>query len=383
MTLDERIKVLREEYRQKQNKQAQDDALPKNDVTEVPSLYMKSFDPQQRQSDLQAIAKAMNDHIESKTLGNVTSAVNAGSSQEALAVASQVVPTEFERSLIEKIHLNSIVLPLCDIMSVDVAKIEIPTEGNNVTVAWTTQGKDIAESDPTFTTTTINVNDLAVIVKMTRQLLQDNKITPALVDKIISLIGYAMAAEIDKRILSGGTGTLGALVTTARTQVYVGTKTKVNEINSDPLIDAHFKLPMQYRERAVWVATTSAMTSIRKLKTSNGDYLVTSVFTEGQGLRAPARFNTMLGNRIYEVPDSYIPNNVSFTGATSGKGGAVVFGDFTGYTIGDRLGTEVLTTEVGGEKTVERNLFLIRAIRRLGGVVNLNEKFVLATYDAS
>ena len=316
-----------------------------------------------------------------KTIGETDTAISSGSGQIAVAVAGQTVPERFWNPIIRKAFDGSLLLRFCQILPMDTDVTKIPAEGTAVSGAWYGEGKTIAESNPTFGTVALTAYRYSIIVSLTRELLADSKITPSIVAVIQSQIANDLAKAIDKAILNGGSGEpSGIFRASGIPQIYVGEKTKANQIVLDSLIDAYYKLPMSYRNRAIIVGTTSVANSLRKAKT--GDvYAWTNQFTQGGGALAPAVQPMVLNRPFVEIPDSYVPDNLSPTGATAKNGSFLVIGDFSGYLIGERSGMEVETSAIA-DNAFKNHLLKIKASRRIAGNVGLTEKFVLAGYDA-
>jgi len=120
-------------------------------------------------------------------------------------------------------------------------------------------------------------------------------------------------------------------------------------LTSDGLIGLVYDIAAQYRQNARFVAARATYKAIRKLKTGDGEYLWERNYQAGQ----PER---LLGYPILEqegmpaVTATYYP---------------VLFGDFRGYYIVDRVGMSVERYLGGEEARINQVLYIAR--RRLGG----------------
>lgn len=96
----------------------------------------------------------------------------------------------------------------------------------------------------------------------------------------------------------------------------------VNERSAMQLIDLYYSLKAPYRKNAVWVLNDSTVKVIRKLKDSNGNYLLQPALKDGE-------VSTILGRPYFT--SEHAPEIAA--GAKT-----VIFGDLSYYWIGDRQG---------------------------------------------
>lgn len=102
---------------------------------------------------------------------------------------------------------------------------------------------------------------------------------------------------------------------------------KAGDFDTDNLIDLTGGLKAGYRKNALFMLQQAAVTKIRKLKTTQGDY----IWTPGIGVDRP---NLILGYGYVENED--MPD-------LAADANAILFGDFKrAYLIVDRMGTRVL-----------------------------------------
>ncbi|MEW8001098.1 MAG: phage major capsid protein, partial [Candidatus Thiodiazotropha endolucinida] len=93
---------------------------------------------------------------------------------------------------------------------------------------------------------------------------------------------------------------------------------------ADLLIDVVHTLRTPYRQGAVWVMNSTTLSTIRKLKDANGQFLWQNTLVEGQP-------GMLLGYPVIEAED--MPD-------IAADSLSVAFGNFDrGYTVVDRMGT--------------------------------------------
>ena len=187
--------------------------------------------------------------------------------------------------------------------------------------AWIDEEGAYTESDETFGQVQLDAHKVGTVIKVSEELLNDSA---------FDLEGY-IRSEFIRRIgdkeeeaFLNGNGTAkptGILNTTGGAQVGV-TAAGATAITADELIDLYYSLKAPYRKNAVWVLNDSTVKVIRKLKDSNGNYLLQPALKDGE-------VSTILG-RPYFTSE---PAPEIAAGAKT-----VIFGDLSYYWIGDRQG---------------------------------------------
>jgi HK97 family phage major capsid protein len=119
--------------------------------------------------------------------------------------------------------------------------------------------------------------------------------------------------------------------------------------SGDPLVDLFYALKEGYRANATWLANDATMAAIRKLKTTDGNFL-------WQPGLAPGEPPTILGRPT--ATDNFMP-------AIAANSLSIAFGDFARtYTVVDRLGIQILPNPYRRAGVV-----FMMAYRRVGGNV--------------
>ncbi|MEW8291904.1 MAG: phage major capsid protein [Candidatus Thiodiazotropha endolucinida] len=129
------------------------------------------------------------------------------------------------------------------------------------------------------------------------------------------------------------------------------------------LIDTVHKLRPAYRQGAVWVMNSTTLSTIRKLKDVNGQFLWQNTLVEGQP-------GMLLGYPVIEAED--MPD-------IAADSLSVAFGNFDrGYTVVDRMGTRVLRDPYTNKPYVH-----FYTTKRTGGAVVNSEAIKLIKFAAA
>ena len=211
---------------------------------------------------------------------------------------SAVVPTSFYNVLQEKLvtvgpMLDGGIVTLLNTASGE--DIKVPVEASRPAATAIAEGTSISPLDPTFSTITLKSQKVAVLTKVSRELLQDSGID------VVSYLGRTLGTSVGVKVnnlLTVGTGTVQAngIVTAAGSGVTGGTSVS-GAFTADNLIDLAHSVDGAYvRLGGAFMMRRASMGALRKLKDSAGQYLYVPAATVG----APDQF---MGFPIVENPD--------------------------------------------------------------------------------
>jgi HK97 family phage major capsid protein len=238
---------------------------------------------------------------------------NFAPEKRTLIPATATVPVGF----LDRVYgLARLVGPMLDVSEVITRtsgeSLRIPTYTAYSTATQYAAGSAIAESEPTFDSLLLTPKKIGFTVQLANELLTDAGFDIEAV--IAEQAGNAIGFKINDlaTVGTGSTQTTG-IVTAASSGVTGGTTT----FTADQLIDLQFTLNGAARRLpgVGYMANTTSMGVMRKLKSDDGNYLYTV------NVGAPDVF---AGFPIYENPAMSSP-------ATGVK--SVLFGDFKSYKI--------------------------------------------------
>lgn len=233
-----------------------------------------------------------------------------------------LVPTEFEKFIVDTLKEENVMRRLCKVITTDNER-KIPVAATHSTAAWTAENAAYTESNPTFGQKQIDAFKLTDLCRVSVELLQDAEfdIEDYLIREFARAFGIA-----EEQAFCVGTGTnqpTGIFTATGGT---VGvTAASQTAITADEVISLVYALKSPYRRNAKFLMNDATVSILRKLKDGNGAYLWQPSVQAGQP-------DKLLGYELYTSP--YVPTAQS--GALT-----IAFGDFKNYWIGDRAGRTV------------------------------------------
>ncbi len=262
---------------------------------------------------------AYNQYLRNRTVpSEVYNALEEGVDSEG----GYLVPTEFERTLVQALNEENVVRGMCKVITTRNDR-KIPIVSAHGSAAWIEEEGAFTESDETFNQVSLGANKLGTLIKVSIELLADSAFD--LQAYLSSEFGRRIGAKEEEGFLSG-TGAAnnqptGLLAATGGATTGV-TAASATAITADELLDLIHSVTTPYRRRSQFLMNDSTMKLIRKLKDANNQYLWQPSLQAGQP-------DMLLGYRVNASPS--MP-----AAAASAK--AIAFGDFKGYWIADRKG---------------------------------------------
>ena len=298
-----------------------------------------------------------------------------------LDLGGVLVPEDYRNEIIKRLMGLTVVRSRARVISTVRDSVDWPKlDGGNsqytsaVRVTWvneTPASATAASTNPTFAMERIPVHTVMARTDLSKNLLEDSAFN--LLDTVAGLFAEAMAIDEDTQFLTAQgantpLGILGARATGADespvTGISVANTGNASQVTADGLVDLVYTLQAQYRRNAALVAAKNTHRDIRKLKDGNADYLWE------RGLKA-GEPPSLLGYPVFE--DEGMP-------AVAANKHPIIFGDFSGYLIVDRVGMEFARVE--DVTTYGTNTVAVFARRRLGGQVIEPWKFVVQKVSA-
>jgi HK97 family phage major capsid protein len=235
-----------------------------------------------------------------------------------LTEGGTLVPTEFEKQLIQALNEQNVMRPLCTVISTAVNR-DIPVISSHGSAAWTAEEAAANDSQDVTGKVTLNAYKLTRLVKVSEELITDSAFD--LQAYLNAEFARSFGAAEEAGFVNGsGSGQPTGIVGGATVGV---TTASASAITSDEIIGQYHALPRQYRANAVWLMADTTAMVLRKLKNSvSGDYH----WQPGLQASEPDR---LMGKPVYY--SSYVP-------AIAATAKVAVFGDFKFYWIADRQG---------------------------------------------
>lgn len=264
-------------------------------------------------------------------------------------LAPAEMSTEFIRDLVQVSPIRSV----ASVRTTGSPSVMYPKRTGITSAKWKGELQAQEGSEPSFGQAEIAVKELNTYVDISNQLLADSagqaeaEVRLALADDFGQKEGLAFVSG-DGQLAPEGLMTNADIATTINGHATV--------ISTDQLIALQYALPAAYRNVGTWIMNGSSLAKIRTLKDGAGNYIwQTSIQAD-----APS---TLLGRPVLEVVD--MPD-------VAANGFPILFGDFSGYRIVDRIGLSIL---VNPYLLATNGLTRIHATRRVGGAVLQASKF--------
>jgi HK97 family phage major capsid protein len=244
---------------------------------------------------------------------------------------SQVVPQSFYAILQEKMQYQGPMLDGGFVTQLNTASgedIKVPVEASRPAATAIAEATAITPLDPTFTNITLKSQKVAVLTKVSRELLTDSGID--IVSYLAGSLGKAVGIRANA-LLTVGTGTVQANgVVTAAGSGITGATAVAGAFTADNLIDLAHSVDSDYvRQGAAFMMKRSSLGALRKLKDSAGQYLYVPAASVG----TPDSF---AGYSVIENPDM---------AAIGTAAKSVLFGNFSSYHVRQVGGIEVARSD--------------------------------------
>lgn len=235
-----------------------------------------------------------------------------------------LVPTQFEKTLVQALNENSIMRQLATVFQTDSGStLYIPSVTTHGSAAYIAEEGTFTTSDETFGQASLAAYKLATAIKVTEELLNDSAF--GLEAYLAKEFGRRFGAAEETAFFTGG-GSASNQPTGIITSVTVGhTASDTDSITAAELIDLYHSLSRPYRANAVFIANDATIKAIRKLADSNGQF----IWQPGLQAGEPDR---ILSKPVYA--SSNMPT------IATGKH-VMLFGDMRGFWIRDTGGTSM------------------------------------------
>jgi HK97 family phage major capsid protein len=205
-----------------------------------------------------------------------------------------------------------------------------------------------ASTDPTFDQVALAVFKYGQYVTASRELVQDSGID---IEALIGdLIGQNIGILLGQKLITGtGTGEPTGLATAATVGV-TGATGVVGAPSFDNLIDLFYSVTAPYRVNGKWIVADSAMSTLRKVKDGQQQYIWSPALTADTP-------DLLLGKPVFTDPNMAAP-------ALNAK--SVLFGDVSRYWVRIVNSLEIARSDHAAFST-DQTAF--RGILRAGGVL--------------
>lgn len=265
-------------------------------------------------------------------------------------LAPAEMSAEFVRNLVEFSPIRSI----ASVRTTGNSSVIYPKRNSVTNAAWRGETQAQTGSEPTFGQHEVVIREVNTFVDVSNQLLADSagqaeaEVRLALAEDFAAKEGLAFV---------NGVGTLDPEGLMTNADIGFTVSGGASTLTADGLISTFYALPAAYRNSGTWLMNGSSLASVRKMKDSvTGAYIWQPALSLGQP-------ETLLGRPVVESVDMPDVGAGTFP---------VLFGDFSGYRIVDRLALSIL---VNPFLLATNGITRIHATRRVGAGVIQPAKF--------
>lgn len=251
--------------------------------------------------------------------------------------------TEFLRNLVEFSPIRSI----ASVRSIAAPSVKYPKRTGITNAQWEGEAEDSEESTIALGQVEVPARKLMTYVDLSNELLADSD---GAAEREVRLALAEDFGQKEGAAFVNGDGFKQPQGLMTHPGIPSLPNGHATNLSADSLVDLMYSLQSAFRGRATWLMSDTTLAKIRKLKDGQGNFLWQPAFTASQP-------ETILGRPVVtavDMPDALANNS------------PIMFGDFSGYRIVDRLALSIL---VNPYLLATKGLTRMHATRRVGGKV--------------
>lgn len=301
-------------------------------------------------------ARAFEDYIR----GTLTEE-RAANSNFTFADNGAVIPTSIANKIIDKVVEISPIYALATKYNVG-GTLTIPyydASTGDITMAYAEEFTELTSTSGSFKSISLKGFLAGVLTLVSKSLLNNSNFN--LLNFVINKMAQNIAIWIENECINGTSSKIEGLSTITPAV----TSAKATSVTADELIDLQESIPDMYQANAIWIMNKKTRTEIRKLKDSDGQYLLNKDVSARWGY-------TLLGK------DVYISDNMP---EMKGGNRAIIYGDLSGLAIKT---SENATIDILREKYATQHAIGVYAYIEMDAKVENAEKIaVMKMYSTS
>ncbi|QHI73789.1 phage major capsid protein [Aminipila terrae] len=224
-----------------------------------------------------------------------------------------VIPASIANKIIKKVVDISPIYSLATRYNVG-GTLSIPyydESTQSITMAYATEFNELESKSGKFKSIELKGFLAGALSKVSKSLINNSQFN--IVEFVINAMADSIAVWIEKELLNGTTDKVTGL--SMVTQVV--TSAASSAVTADELIDVQEEVPDTYQNAAIWIMNKTTRKAIRKLKDSEGNYLLNKDVTAKWGY-------TLLGKDVY--------TSANMPTMEAGKT-AIYYGDMSGLAV--------------------------------------------------
>lgn len=180
-------------------------------------------------------------------------------------------------------------------------KLQFPVAKDSITTGYQTEFTDIASSAVSFENVELDGHLIGALSKVSVSLINNAQFD--IVGYVVNKIAQSIAEFLEKELIVGATHIKGITDASYESKGVVKVETaKKDVVTADDLIDTQAALKMNAQDGCVWLMNQKMLTTVRKLKDGNGQYILNPDVRTGFGME-------LLGKPVMisdEMPDNTV-----------------------------------------------------------------------------
>ena len=278
----------------------------------------------------------------------------AANSNFTFADNGAVIPASIANKIIDKVVEISPIYNLATKYNVG-GTLTIPyydASTGDITMAYAEEFTELTSTSGSFKSISLKGFLAGVLTLVSKSLLNNSNFN--LLNFVINKMAQNIAIWIENECINGTSGKIEGLSTITPAV----TSAKATSVTVDELIDLQESIPDMYQANAIWIMNKKTRTEIRKLKDSDGQYLLNKDVSARWGY-------TLLGK------DVYISDNMP---EMKGGNRAIIYGDLSGLAIKT---SENATIDILREKYATQHAIGVYAYLEMDAKVENAEKIAV------
>lgn len=201
--------------------------------------------------------------------------------ERALSVANNggIIPVSIANRIIETVKELSPIYRMVEVYNVsgDLVFPVYDETQSSIKAVYVDDLTELTEGTGKFKTVKLTNHVVGCLAKISKSLM--NRTDFDLVSYVVRKVAQSIAEFLEKELIKGTAGKMNGIEATTN----IITSENAGKIVADDLIEVQMAVPEVYQKDAAWIMNKKAFKSLRKLKTTDGEYLLTKDLANGFG----------------------------------------------------------------------------------------------------
>lgn len=211
-----------------------------------------------------------------------------------------VIPATIANRIIDTVKQVAPIYALTTKFNVK-GKLQFPVAKDSITTGYQEEFADIASNAVGFENVELDGYLIGALSKVSVSLINNAQFD--IVGYVVNKIAQSIAEFLEKELIVGATNIKGITDTTYEGEGVVKVETATKDVvTADDLIDTQAALKMNVQDGCAWLMNQKMLTTVRKLKDNNGQYILNPDLRAGFGYE-------LLGKPVMisdEMPDNTV-----------------------------------------------------------------------------